>query len=209
MNTNQLSEFDNRAGDWDKNQMHIRRSEAIATELINRVPLTKNMTALEFGAGTGLLSFILKDHFTEIIMIDNSQEMVRVTESKITVSGNQNMKALWIDLENDDFTGQYDIVYTQMVLHHVDNIDLIFSKFKTLIKPGGYLAIADLYSEDGSFHGDRFTGHKGFDTDQLTRQLEVIGFGNIVIKPCFIIHRENEKAEFQDYPVFLLTANRF
>ena len=203
-----MSEFDNRAGDWDKNQMHIRRSEAIATELINRVPLTKNMTALEFGAGTGLLSFILKDHFTEIMMIDNSQEMVRVTESKITESGNQNMKALWIDLENDDFNGQYDIVYTQMVLHHVENIDLIFSKFQALIKPGGYLAIADLYSEDGSFHGDGFTGHKGFNTDQLTHKLEVMGFRNVVTKPCFVIHHENENGEFNDYPVFLLTAVR-
>ena len=203
-----MSEFDNRAGDWDKNQMHIKRSEAIASELISRVPITNIMKALEFGAGTGLLSFILKDLFSEIMMIDNSQEMVRVTESKIIASGNQNMKALWIDLEKEDYTVQYDIVYSQMVLHHVNNIDLIFSKFKDLIKPGGYLAIADLYTEDGSFHGDIFSGHKGFDTDHLTRQLEVKGFRNIVTKPCFNIHRQNDTGEFQDYPVFLLTANR-
>lgn len=203
-----MSEFDSRAGDWDKNQMHSRRSEAIATELVNRIPTTNKMTVLEYGAGTGLLSFILKDRFAEIVLMDNSQEMIKVTESKIVDSGNRNMKALWIDLEKDDYKGQFDIVYTQMVLHHVDNIDLIFSKFKALIKPGGYLAIADLYSEDGSFHGDGFTGHNGFDVPQLTQQLEIKDFRNIVTKPCFIIQRENEKGELKEYPVFLLTATR-
>lgn len=208
MNTNQLSEFDNRAGDWDKNQMHIRRSEAIASELIKRIPFTNKMTALEYGAGTGLLSFILKDRLGEIVLMDNSQEMIRVSESKIAASGNQNMKALWIDFEKDDYKGQFDIIYTQMVLHHVDNIDLIFSKFHDLIKPEGYLAIADLFAEDGSFHGDGFTGHKGFDTDQLTRQLEEKGFRNIVTKSCFIIHHQDEQGAIKDYPIFLLTAVR-
>ena len=203
-----MSEFDNKAGDWDKNLMHLRRSEAIATALMNRITISSKMTALEFGAGTGLLSFILKDKFSEIVMMDNSKEMIRVTESKIAESGNPNIKAIWIDLEKDDYKGQFDILYSQMVLHHVDNIDLIFNKFKALIKPGGYLAIADLYTEDGSFHGNEFTGHKGFDVDLLIRQLETGGFNNIVIKPCFVIHRENENNERKEYPVFLLTAIR-
>jgi len=201
-----MSEFDNRAGDWDKNLMHLRRSEAIATALMSRVTISSKMTALEYGAGTGLLSFILKDKFSEIVMMDSSKEMTRVTETKIAESGNQNMKALWIDLEKEDYTGQFDILFSQMVLHHVDNIDLIFSKFRDLINPGGYLAIADLYAEDGSFHGDGFSGHMGFDVDQLTRQIETAGFRNIVAKPCFVIHRENENGEFKDYPIFLLTA---
>ena len=203
-----MSEFDHRAVDWDKNLMHLRRSEVIATALMSRVTISSKMTALEFGAGTGLLSFILKDKFSAIVMIDSSKEMIKVTENKIAESGNQNLKALWIDLERDDYKGQFDILYSQMVLHHVDNIDLIFNKFKALIKPGGYLAIADLYKEDGSFHGDSFTGHKGFDVDLLTSQLQAKGFRDIVTKPCFAVQHENENGEFKDYPVFLLTAIR-
>jgi len=203
-----MSEFDNKAGDWDKNLMHLRRSEAIATALMSRLTISSKMTALEFGAGTGLLSFILEDKFSEIVLLDSSKEMIRVTENKIAESGSQNMKALWIDLEKDDYKGQFDILYSQMVLHHVDNIDLIFNKFKALIKPGGYLAIADLYPEDGSFHGDSFTGHKGFDVDQLTIQLEAKGFRDIVAKPCYALRHENEKGEVNEYPIFLLTAIR-
>jgi hypothetical protein len=44
--------------------------------------------------------------------------------------------------------------------------------FMSLLKPGGHLAIADLYTEDGSFHGDGFHGHKGFDPAILAAMLE-------------------------------------
>jgi tRNA (cmo5U34)-methyltransferase len=203
-----MSEFDNRAGDWDKNLIHVKRSEAIATELVKRVPITNNMIGLEYGAGTGLLSFILKDRLAEILLMDNSQEMIKVTEAKIIASGYQNMKALQIDLEKEDFDGQFDIVYNQMVLHHVANIDLIISKFNSLIKPGGFLAIADLYMEDGSFHGEEFTGHKGFDVELLKQQLEKHSFKNVETKPCYVIQRENEKGELKEYPIFLMIANK-
>ena len=204
-----MSEFDSRAQDWDKNQIFIKRSEAIATELLNRITFTNNkMTALEYGAGTGLLSFILKDRFAEILMMDNSSEMVKVTESKIASSGSLNMKAMFIDLEKEDYQGSFDIVFNQMVLHHVNNIDLIISKFHALIKPGGYLAIADLYEEDGSFHGEGFNGHKGFNSEMLTQLLKKHAFNNIVIKPCYVLKRENEKGEIKEFPIFLLTANR-
>jgi tRNA (cmo5U34)-methyltransferase len=203
-----MSEFDDKAQDWDKNQMHLRRSEAIATELLARLPITNKMTALEYGAGTGLLSFLLKDRLAEITLMDNSREMIRVIESKISESGSTNMKALMLDLEKEDFDGQFDILYHQMVLHHVVNIDLLFSKSHSLIKPGGYLAIADLYKENGSFHGERFHGHKGFDVDQLGQKLEKMGYINIESKPCFTIRREDEKGEKKEYPIFLLTANK-
>lgn len=203
-----MSEFDSKAQDWDKNQMHVKRSEAIATALLDRLPITDKMTALEYGAGTGLLSFLLKDRLAEITLMDNSQEMIKVTQSKIAESGKKKMKALWIDLEKEDFQGQFDIIYNQMVLHHVGNIDLILSKFHALIKRGGFLAIADLYKEDGSFHGEAFTGHKGFDVDQLTQKLEKLDFRNIEFKPCYSIQHGNEKGELNDYPIFLLTANK-
>ena len=59
--------------------------------------------------------------------------------------------------------GSFDLIYTLMVLHHVGDVETIIRKFRGLLNPGGYLAIADLYSEDGSFHGEGFSGHMGFD----------------------------------------------
>ena len=62
-----------------------------------------------------------------------------------------------------------------MVLHHVGDIDTIIKKFHDLLNPGGYLAIADLYSEDGSFHGEGFHGHRGFDPVSLAALLQKQG----------------------------------
>ena len=82
-----MSEFDAKAGDWDKNPMHWDRSVAIAEEILKIIPLRPYFRAMEFGAGTGILSFLLKDHLKEIMLIDNSAEMIRLTNEKIEASG--------------------------------------------------------------------------------------------------------------------------
>ena len=77
-----MSDFDARAREWDKDKMHMERSVAIAAELEKMVPLNQSMNALEYGAGTGILSFLLKDRFSEITLMDNSQEMIKVCAEK-------------------------------------------------------------------------------------------------------------------------------
>jgi tRNA (cmo5U34)-methyltransferase len=203
-----MSEFDDRARDWDKNQRYIDRSEAVAKAMLQTIPFKKNMKALEYGSGTALLSFALKDHFAEITLMDNSQEMTTVTAEKIADQNIQNMKPLFFDLEHQDYDGKFDIIYNQMVMHHVKDVDSILNKFHSLLNPGGYLAIADLYAEDGSFHGEGFNGHKGFDVGELSGGLKAIGFGNIEHQKCYTIAKTDEAGNISEYPIFLLTASK-
>jgi ubiquinone/menaquinone biosynthesis C-methylase UbiE len=203
-----MSEFDAKARDWDKNQRYIDRSEAVAKAMLETIPLKKNMKALEYGSGTALLSFALKDQFDEIVLMDNSQEMTAVTAEKIVDQNIRNMNPLFFDLEHQDYEGKFDIIYNQMVMHHVTDVDAMLLKFHTLLNPNGYLAIADLYSEDGSFHGDGFYGHLGFDVDSLTEKLNEIGFGNIQHQQCYSIVKTNEDGIVTEFPIFLLTAKR-
>lgn len=204
-----MNEFDIKAAGWDLNPMHWDRSVAIVKELLMQVPVNKNMTALEFGAGTGITSFLLKDHLKEITMLDSSAEMVKVMHEKVKAADTQNLKPLLFDLEEEEWTGEkFDLLITQMVLHHVVDLGNIFSKFYKIINPGGYLAIADLCPEDGSFHGEGFTGHKGFDIDTLADRLRNHGFGNISARKCFEIKKEISKGGFRKFEVFLLIAYR-
>lgn len=203
-----MSEFDDKARDWDKNLRHILRSEAIAKSIEETIPLQKDMKALEYGSGTALLSFVLRDKFAEITLMDNSREMTKVATEKIASGNIKNMKPLFFDLEKEDYNGKFDIIYTQMVLHHVKDIDSIFNKFLNLLNIGGYLAIADLYPEDGSFHGEGFDGHLGFDVEILAGKLKNIGFINIAHQECFILKKDNESGTYSEYPIFLLTASR-
>jgi len=199
-----MSSFDARAREWDKDKMHMERSIAIAAELEKMIPLNHSMKALEYGAGTGILSFLLKDHFSEITLMDNSQEMIKVCVEKTEYHKTDHIFPIWFDLEHKNFDGKFDIIFNQMVLHHVNDYDAIINTFYSLLNPEGYLAIADLYPEDGSFHGIDVKVHLGFDPDELAIILKKAGFKNIEHKTCFEVKRESGKK----FPVFLLIAQK-
>jgi ubiquinone/menaquinone biosynthesis C-methylase UbiE len=204
-----MNEFDIKAAGWDLNPMHFERAETIARQISGKIPLQPWMTALEYGAGTGLTSFLIKDHLKEITMMDSSSEMVRIMNEKIEAVQAKNLKALYFDLEKNDWpNGKFDLIICQMVLHHVDDIDNIIKKFYMMLNPGGYLAIADLYPEDGSFHGDDFTGHRGFDVEILSNQIRNQGFTDINHSKCFVINKKISDSETKQFDVFLLIASR-
>lgn len=202
------NEFDAKAEGWDENPVHQQRSIAIANALVEMLPLRNEMKALEYGAGTALLSFILEDKFAQITLMDSSPEMIKVTNEKIVGRNVKNMKAICFDLEKEDFNEKFDIIYSQMVLHHTGNIEVVIEKFKNMLTPGGFLVIADLYKEDGSFHDEGFNGHKGFDPMEISDILFSKRFKNIWSKECFVIKKEFPDNKSKEYPVFILTAEK-
>ncbi len=204
-----MNEFDLKAAGWDENPVHIERAAAITGSILKVIPVTTQMTALEFGAGTGITGFLLRDHLKKIVMIDSSPEMVKIMCDKIRKNKAGNLRARLFDLEKNRWYGRkFDLVMTQMVLHHIADIEDIIGKFHELLRPGGYLAVADLYPEDGSFHGEGFTGHRGFDTEWLSRLLVQKGFRDISSRKCFEIKKQLTKTETKQFDIFLLTATR-
>ncbi len=204
-----MSHFDERAATWDSKPSNWERSEAIAKALKQATTINPQHCALEYGAGTGILSFLLKDDFAEITLMDNSVEMVKVMQQKISDGKVNHLKPLFFNLETTDYNhGLFDVIFTQMVMHHVSDVNQLLNKFYQLLNHGGHLAIADLYAEDGSFHGDGFEGHLGFDINELTERMTQCGFKSIKHKTCFSINKTNEANETKTYPLFLLTAQK-
>ncbi len=199
-----MSEFDARARSWDNEKMHMERSVSIAAGLEKLIPLQPSMKVLEYGAGTGILSFLLKDRFSEITLMDSSGEMIKVCLEKCEHYQAKHIFPLVFDLEHRDFDGKFDLIYNQMVMHHVDDIVAMIRKFYNLLKPGGYLAIADLFPEDGSFHGPGAKVHLGFDPNVFAKNLADAGFGNVQFETCF----EVKRATGQTFPVFLLVGKK-
>jgi len=203
------SEFDAKAREWDADPARLKRSEAIAECLLTMIPVSSEMKVLEYGAGTGILSFILSEYVSEIILMDSSREMVNVMHEKIK-SGTlkKNLKPLYFNLEESDYlSDKFNLIITQMVLHHIINVEDILLKFYSLLDPGGYLAIADLYAEDGSFHGSGFAGHNGFDVRVLQSTMEGIGFNHIRTETCFRISKIIDEKTLE-YPVFLMIVQK-
>jgi ubiquinone/menaquinone biosynthesis C-methylase UbiE len=201
--------FNDLARDWDKNLITKIRTDAIAEELRKIIPLKKEQTAMEFGAGTGLLSIGLKDLFSEIVLMDSSSEMIKVTAEKLAKINLHHLSLVLFDLEKEDYTVRtFDYIFSQMSLHHVLDIEKIITKFYKLLNPGGTLAIVDLYKEDGTFHEQDFNGHLGFDPEKLVLIYKKAGFVEISYKPCFEITKSEGPNAGKTYPLFLLVGKK-
>jgi ubiquinone/menaquinone biosynthesis C-methylase UbiE len=204
-----MNDFNDKAKNWDENPMHLERTKAVAGEMLKRLPLSKSMHALEFGAGTGLLSFFLKDLLGSITLMDTSQEMLNMAAQKLNDGDQDRIRTVFFDLGKAAYTNEkFDLIFTQMVLHHISDVKGILEKFSALLNRGGYLAIADLYTEDGSFHEPGVEVHHGFDPAKLSVDLQSSGFEDIRSGQCFIIRKELAPETFREYPVFLLTAGK-
>jgi tRNA (cmo5U34)-methyltransferase len=202
-----MNEFDGKAATWDMNPVHWERSKVIAELLIKATEKNgKQMKALDFGAGSGILSFMLREHLKEITLVDGSEGMINVIKNKIADGGITNLKPVHIDIEKESFNGGYDLIFSQMVFHHIEDIDGVLKKLHSFLNSGGMIAIADLYPEDGSFHGEEFTGHLGFDPEELAARLSNSGFINISHQECFVMKKVLENGENKEYPIFLLLA---
>ena len=203
-----MTYFDERAKDWDANPLRVERAKVSAQAIREMVPLRPGMNALELGCGTGLLSFALQQDFASITLADTSQGMLDVLSDKIKAAGVDNMHPLRLDLASDPLpASRFDIIYSLMTMHHIPNTDQILRQCHALTAPGGYLCIADLEKEDGSFHKDTpdFDGHNGFERSLLQSQVEAAGFGNVRFSTVFFVRKQIDDVE-KAFPMFLMTA---
>ncbi len=203
-----MSDFDARARDWDEDPMKIERAAAVAGGIRRRVPLGADTSALEYGCGTGLLSFALRAELGPITLADTSAGMLAVVRDKIAAGRYAAMTALHLDLLADPIDAhRFDLVMTLMTLHHIADTEAILGRFYAVTRPGGHLCVADLDREDGAFHGPGFRGHLGFDRDALGRIASRCGFQDIVFDTVYCI-RKTIDGRTRDFSVFLMTARR-
>ena len=197
--------FDEQAVVWDNDPKKIERAKIVAGEIINFIQPDQKLSALEFGCGTGLLSFELKDAFKRITLTDNSEGMIKVLKEKIQAAGVKNFDPLLIDISKEDIKiAKIDVVYTLMTLHHMSDINKTLKTFNSILKKDGYLCIADLEKEDGSFHahGNDSNEHNGFDRKELTGILLKNNFNVEYYNECYVIEREVDNI-VKKYPLFL------
>ena len=200
--------FNDKAHTWDADPVKQERARAVAAALRQRVPLSKNWQALEYGCGTGLLSFALQADLGQVTLADSSPGMLAVLEAKIGAARLTHLHPLALDLTTDPRpVERYDLIYTLMTLHHVADVDRLLRIFHDLLRSGGWLGIADLDREDGSFHGAGFTGHCGFDREALQTRLTDAGFSTVDCSTVYIMKKVTDQG-WREYPLFLAVATR-
>ncbi len=199
-----IEHFDQAAATWDLADRRVALAHAVADAIAARIPLSRELTVLDFGCGTGLVTLELAPKVGAITGADTSPGMLKTLGEKAKA---QSLPVHLISLdasEMGNIGGPYDLIVSSMTLHHVADVAALFHQFTQHLRPGGQVALADLDEEDGSFHDATMAiHHRGFSRDQIQTWLKEAGFREINVETATITQKEGK-----DYPVFLASARR-
>jgi ubiquinone/menaquinone biosynthesis C-methylase UbiE len=209
MSSTKANHFDEAAANWDTEPRRVKLAKAVGEAILHQVRPTRGMDVLDYGCGTGLF---LLPHVRSVTGADSSARMLQVLENKIQAGGLQHMRAERLDLGHDPVPdSRYHLIVANMVLHHVDQTDVLLAAFYQMLLPGGFLAIADLDKEPGLFHDPDVAEsvyHHGFDRRTFMDRLYRVGLVDVKDVTAHVIRKPIASGEIREFPVFLIVAHR-
>lgn len=194
--------FDKAAQEWDSGDTRQNIAEAVFKTIASRIALVNNMNILDFGAGTGLLSFKIAPMVRSVTGVDLSSGMLEQLNAKNTSS--LQVTTILQDIMDKPLEQKFNGIVSSMAMHHVENTKQLFETFYAHLERDGFIAIADLEEEDGTFHaqhGNDGVHHFGFNRELLRNTIEKAGFKNVRFHDAYSVNREDGS-----YPIFLVTA---
>ena len=157
---------------------------------------------LDVGTGSGNFLLVLKDIFpaAKIIGVDPNNESLVSAAQKFHDVRFKRMSAEQLDFPNHSF----DVVSISMALHHLTDVDLALNEMKRMVKPGGWIIINELFSDNLNeaqqvhrmvhHFGSRIDRIQGINHNQAFKKHEILQLVNEAgIKIQF--HFEHKKEE--------------
>ena len=200
--------FDRVAAEWDSNPGRVVLARAVTAAIRKAVALRPDMNAMDFGAGTGLVTLALLPYVGSITAVDASGEMLRMLDEKLKALRIGNVHTMPCDIAKTTLpAAEFDLIVSSMVLHHIPDVSQTLRRLRPCLRSGGWIALADLDSENGTFHSDS-TGvfHHGFDRGEICRWLQAAGFMDTTAREAHRIVRPSADGQSHEYPVFLVTG---
>ena len=198
---NKVDHFANKSKSWDMNSKRVQNAKSIADLIVKNIKLNDNITIMDFGAGTGLLSYFISPYVEKIIAVDNSPSMLDEFSKKSPAFSSQT-EIMELDLSTQSIDRKFDGIISSMTIHHLEDTKALFQKFYDMLKDDGFIAIADLDLEDGTFHSDNAgVYHFGFDKVILENIATSVGFKKIKFELASTINKPHK-----NFNVFLMTG---
>ena len=192
--------FKDKADGWDKGSTRVNGAIVIADAIKSRIKLDSTMKIMDFGVGTGLLGFEIAKIVSKVTGVDTSLSMIDKLKEKNT--SKLNIEPCHVDIVKNPLDKKFDGIISSMTLHHVENLELFFKTIYKNLNKNGFISIADLESEDGTFHSNNDgVFHFGFDEKKLLTLVESCGFKDARFENINTINKVH-----RDFGVFLLTA---
>lgn len=197
--------FADKSQEWDGNPVIQQLSYNVSKAIIDNTTLTEDMTLIDFGAGTGLIASAVAPKVQKVYAVDISESMLEQLASKEYLKGI--VEPICQDITETPLDVQVDGIVSAMALHHVEDTQNCLDSFAAHLKTGGFVALADLDTEDGSFHPEGIEGvfHHGFDRAELKAKFEAAGFTKVSFGTAHTVQRSPDAPR---YPIFLVTATK-
>jgi len=200
--------FDEAARRWDENPQARERAVAVAAALAPALAGRTDLRVLDFGCGTGLLGFNLRDRAGSITFADPSGGMLEQVRRKIAAHPDVVGETLLLEGSPPDLPQRYDLIVSLMTMHHIADYERTLAVLIDHLEPGGWLAVCDFEPDgDGSFHGDIPTEHHGIDPEDMRRIFRARGLVDVGRAAPYVMHREREGVE-RAYPLYLITGRK-
>ncbi len=194
--------FDDVAIKWD-DKRRCERAQILSAEL-KKEWNGREVVVLDFGCGTGLLTYALYPYAAAIYGYDTSIEMQKVFQLKREMYHADNVTLATAEKVKES---TFDVIFSSMVFHHIIDVKAKIAELKKSLAPDGLFMWIDLDEEDGSFHKNEpdFHGYNGFSRKEVQNILQDCSFHEISIKTIYQGEKiiENEPIA---YSLFLATA---
>lgn len=202
-------DFDAVANSWDQEPRRVKLAQDIVSAMRRELPLDAAMEVLDYGCGSGLVTLGLLPLVGTITGADSSKGMLEVLQRKLNEGKVENVTVQLLDLERQTLDASYDLITSAMTLHHVQDVSALIASLAAALKPGGFLALADLETEDGSFHSDSAgVLHHGFSREFLTGEFSKNGLREVRVVTAAVMEKTGEDGGSRPYPVLLCLGRK-
>lgn len=145
----------------------------------------------------------------EVVAADSSSGMLAVLQEKAKQLGLDNVHALETDLSQSIPGGPFDLIFSSMTLHHIEDVPALLRQLVAALATGGHLAVADLEEEDDRFHSDKSgIAHFGFKPSLFERWLLEAGLVDVQTSRPYVMEKQGADGVRHQYPIFLATARK-
>ncbi len=132
---------DRLAGVWSGVGEDLERGSLRSEALAALAP--RHLVVADLGCGAGFFTRLLAERFDQVIAVDHSEAMLRAASIALPSEAAVDWRSGALEsLPIGD--GEVDAVFTNLVLHHVVELDRATEEIARILKPGGRVVVTDL-----------------------------------------------------------------
>lgn len=98
--------------------------------------------ALDLGCGSGIYTDLVADLYVDVLAVDLSPRMLEIA-CRARPRANVQYRLRDLAEVTPDRDGQFDLVFSAYVLHHVPDLEASLRQIRSLSAPGGVVILAD------------------------------------------------------------------